>query len=585
MKKIFWNKRVFVMVMFLRKLRISVRIFVVLFIFSVLPCGLLFYNTVNKVDGINEQNLENYTQTYKSLIENKLENAVYKNAVQCIKLFSNSSLTELIDDSSVPQSVRQAELYKAVQSQGVDTDGEYRIHILTENGETFRIFPDELEDINYSSEFIERIEGGGDVVFGDIVYDRNDVAYLVIGQSLNSYDFHSDDKKVLIFIKLDILDSYYESMVNDGNSGCFISDGQNRIIFSNNKELINSENIFNYCFEYGNDIRKELTFGDERYIYASEKLTFSSKNMPNDIVLNLLLPKSVYYNSVNRFFYTSSIIFLLMIILFAIIGTILSYALVKPLRRIEQSVKLFGKGVMNVKLPITYDDEVGELKNMIEAMFIQIRNLMRNNTEILEAKHKSEFEVLQAQINPHFIYNTLDSISSIAKIEGQPEIEELVYALSSFFKISLHNGDRYISIEEEIEHVKSYIKIQEIRWPGRFSVEFDVEEEILGCEIIKTILQPFVENAIKYAFEGKTETGVIKIRAFRDDKFIVFEIEDNGRGFDTSILGSDSYKGVGIKNTLNRVVYEYGKECGVDFVSKAGEGTVVRIKVLCLEDM
>ena len=147
------------MVMFLRKLRISVRIFVVLFIFSVLPCGLLFYNTVKKVDGINEQNLENYTQTYKGLIENKLENAVYKNAVQCIKLFSDSSPAELIDDSSIPHSVRQAQLFKAVESQNIDSDGEYRIHILTESGEVFRIFPDELDDIDYSDIFIEKIDG------------------------------------------------------------------------------------------------------------------------------------------------------------------------------------------------------------------------------------------------------------------------------------------------------------------------------------------------------------------------------------------------------------------------------------------
>lgn len=573
------------MVKFLRKFRISVRIFLVLFVFSVLPCGLLFYNTVNKVDGINEQNLDNYIQTYKGLIENRLENAIYKNAVQCIKLFSDSTLTEIIDKKNISHGERQAELFKQVQNQNIDSDGEYKIHILTETSEEFKVFPDELNNINYPDSFLQKIAGGGNIVFGEVVYDRAGSAHLVIAQGLNSYDFHSDDKKIFMFIKLDILDSYYESMVSDSDFVCFISDGNNRIIFSNNKEFIDSENIFNYCFEYGDNMRKELTFGDEHYIYASERLSFSNNNMPGDIVFNLLLPKSVYYNSVNRFFYTSSIIFLLMSILFAIIGTILSYTLVKPLRRIEQSVKMFGKGVMDVKLPITYDDEVGELKNMIEAMFIQIQNLMRNNTEILEAKHKSEFEVLQAQINPHFIYNTLDSISSIAKIEGQPEIEELVYALSSFFKISLHNGDRYISIEEEIEHVKSYIKIQEIRWPGRFSVGFLVDDEILGCEIIKTVLQPFVENAIKYAFEGKTETGNIKIKAYKNDKFIIFEIKDDGCGFDTSILESDDYKGVGIKNTYKRIVNEYGGECGVDFASTIGKGTLVTIRVLCLEDM
>lgn len=561
------------------------RIFIVLFVFSVLPCGLLFYNTVNKVDEINRRNMSNYTQNYKGLMENRLETAVYKNVVQCIKMFADTSIAEIVDDVDIPKEIRQERLCKAIAEKTGVNENECLIHILNQHGEEFYTRKDKLpEDKNYIN-LSDSTDTGSRIDFGNIVYDSDGNAYVVMVQSLKNYDYFSGDKKVLMFIKLDIFNNYYRSIVNDSEAVCFITNEKNEIIFSNNEEFINSQNIFNLCLNEETKQQQEFTIGDKHYVYTSDKMVFSNRNMPGDLSINMLLPKSFYYESVNRFFYTSSITFVLMIILLAIIGTLLSYALVKPIRTIEQRVKIFGQGELGVTLPDTHNDEVGELKNMIESMFVQIRNLMRNNTEILEAKHKSEFEVLQAQINPHFIYNTLDSISSIAKIEGQPEIEELVYALSNFFKISLHNGDRYISIEEEIEHIKSYIKIQEIRWPGRFKVEFFIEEEILGCEIIKIILQPFVENAIKYAFEGKSETGIIKIKAYRSEQFIVFEIEDNGCGFDSSIIKKADYKGVGIRNTSNRIAYEYGDECGIEFSEAVGGGTLVKIKVLCLEDM
>ena len=574
------------MISLLRKFRISARIFIFLLVFATIPCILLFCNTIHEIGMINESDLERYTQTFRSLAENKLENEIYQNSVQCIKLFSDNTLTSIFDDASFPRDERQREILSAVNRKLEYSDEQYHISVVTDDGEEYRLFDDKSFGAGHA-DITDNVDAGGAILLGSIVRDQNGDSYLRVIQSLNSYDYHSEDKKVIMYLATDLLDNYYSRVKDNNDMICFITDSSDRIIFSNNRDIINSNNMFNNCFKADDGHQNELMLGGNYYIYTRSELDFSNKNMPSGLVINQILPKNLYHSAVNRFSYATGTTLILMIIMFALIGAALSYALTKPVRMMEQSVRAFGNGseISDVILPAVTDDEIGELSVMIEEMFVRIRELIQNNTKILEEKHRIEFEVLQAQIDPHFIYNTLDIISSIAKLKGEEQIEEIVYALSSFFKVSLHNGDRYISVEEEIEHVKSYIKIQEIRWPGRFCIDFSVEEEILGCEIIKTILQPFVENAIKYAFEGREETGIIKIRAYKSGSFIIFEIEDNGAGFDTTVLDSNSYKGVGIKNTTNRIIYEYGSACGVSIESAQGKGTLVRIKVLCLEEI
>ncbi|UUZ80247.1 sensor histidine kinase [Paenibacillus sp. P26] len=194
----------------------------------------------------------------------------------------------------------------------------------------------------------------------------------------------------------------------------------------------------------------------------------------------------------------------------------------------------------------------------------------------------------QAQINPHFLYNTLDAIGWLAKIHKQNEIEKMVIALSSFYRLSLHKGDKYITVEEEIGIVQSYVAIEALRFPGKFEVQYDIAEDILAFKMLKIIIQPLIENAIKHGISGKRGKGLVTIRGYRSGDSLRFEITDDGAGFDVGTFKKQGeprpYKGggYGIRNVNERIQLEYGFGYGVEIRSTVGAGTTsvvtVRIK-------
>ena len=414
------------MVGLLRKLRMSTRIFVLLLLFSALPCMMLFMNTINGVDRINKVDLDRYTGTFKGMIEKKLENEVYRNAVICIKLFSDNTLTSIINNDTISFEEKQGEIFEVVRSRlARDVGGSY-IHVISNNGGEYCLFRDSLGSCPGNYVYAEAAEDGGVMLMGDIVYDEDGRSYISLIQRLSSYDFVSDRIAVIMYIPTEIPDSYYKKIQNDENMICFITDMNDKIIFSGDRTIINSKNLFSKCLRTEDNAKREIVFGGDYYIYTKEQLKFENNNMPQDLVMNLILPKNFYRESVSRFSFATGTALVLMIIMFAVIGALLSYALTEPVRSMEYRVKAFTKApeMTETELPVNGGDEIGELSVMIGEMFVRIRELLKKNTKILEAKHKSEFEVLQAQIDPHFIYNTLDIISSIAKIKKEKEIEE-----------------------------------------------------------------------------------------------------------------------------------------------------------------
>lgn len=212
-----------------------------------------------------------------------------------------------------------------------------------------------------------------------------------------------------------------------------------------------------------------------------------------------------------------------------------------------------------------------------------IFELMEKNRREMEMQRKFELYALQMQVNPHFLYNTLDAIAWMAKIKKQPEIEKLVLNLANFFRLSLHKGDKYVTVNHEIELVKAYLEINEIRFPGKVEVSFDLEEGIGEYKILKLLIQPIVENSLKHAFpEG---SGKILIRAHADGDDLFFEISDDGVGFDvpSDILASKEEEeilhGYGLYNVNERIRLEYGEGYGLKIQSQKGAGTKIKMKL------
>lgn len=215
-------------------------------------------------------------------------------------------------------------------------------------------------------------------------------------------------------------------------------------------------------------------------------------------------------------------------------------------------------------------------------MIVRMKQQMQEISDKETEKRKAEMRILYEQINPHFLYNTLDSINWLAagsKDQSGQKITEMVSGLARMFRIGLSKGREIITVKEEIEHVKSYVGIQKYRYDNTFDVEYDIDESVSDCRIIKILLQPLVENSIVHGFDGMTSGGIIKIKAYGKEKDMIFVIEDNGVGCDVDYVNSiisspngNESKGYGLYNVQQRIKLYYGEEYGIKAEKNAGGG-------------
>lgn len=229
-------------------------------------------------------------------------------------------------------------------------------------------------------------------------------------------------------------------------------------------------------------------------------------------------------------------------------------------------------------------DELFELEKSYDEMIRRLFQLMDQNKENMEIQRKLEIDALQMQINPHFLYNTLDAIAWMAKIKKQAEIEKLVINLAKFFRLSLHKGDKYIYLKEETELIEHFLEIERIRFPNTINYQCSLPDGVGEYKTLKLILQPIVENCIKHGFDGKEGVGTITISAKSVGEDIFIDVSDNGCGFDVpqNFLTQKTSKtggGYGLYNVNERIRLEYGEGYGLSVISQVGVGTTVTVKI------
>ncbi|MCR5775946.1 MAG: histidine kinase [Lachnospiraceae bacterium] len=269
-----------------------------------------------------------------------------------------------------------------------------------------------------------------------------------------------------------------------------------------------------------------------------------------------------------------------------ILNQFVSYRIALPIKKLNESVKKWEAGDRHPNIYIGGTSEVEHLGRTLASTLSQIRVLMNDIVVEQEEKRKSELDALQSQINPHFLYNTLESIVWMIEGERYKDAVYMVTELSSLFRISLSKGKTIISIADEIKHAKNYMNIQKIRYKNSFSIDFDIDDEILDCCTVKLIIQPLLENAIYYGVEGMDGDGEIWVKGYRKDDDIYIEVSDNGIGIPEEnlkeLLVDDNHvrkhgSGVGMINVHKRIKLRFGEEYGMELESELDEGTTVRI--------
>lgn len=271
-----------------------------------------------------------------------------------------------------------------------------------------------------------------------------------------------------------------------------------------------------------------------------------------------------------------------------ILNQMVSARISKPLRRLNDSVKEWEAGNMNPDIYIGGSMEVEHLGKTLRSTVAQIRQLMDDIVVEQEEKRKSELDALQSQTNPHFLYNTLDSIVWMITGERYDDAVFMITQLASLFRISLSKGKTVIKIEDEVKHARNYMNIQKIRYKNSFEVDFQIEEDILDGCIVKLVLQPLLENAIYYGMEFMDGEGEIHVRGYRKDKDVYLEVEDNGLGMPeeeaAELLNGKERphkhgSGVGLVNVHSRLKLRFGEAYGLVIHSCPDEGMMVQIHI------
>jgi sensor histidine kinase YesM len=278
---------------------------------------------------------------------------------------------------------------------------------------------------------------------------------------------------------------------------------------------------------------------------------------------------------------------IVVVILFACLT--LSFIIVRSISKpIEELKNLMGEaanGDFEVRFSSKSNDEIGQLGSGFNQMIYEINNLVNMVYAEQKSKREAELKILQAQIKPHFLYNTLETILAIAEENKVDEIAEIVIALTNFFRLSLGRGKETITIKDELEQVRSYLAIQKVRYGDKLDYEINCDNEILSRTVLKLILQPLVENSIYHGIKEKPGKGKISIEAHERDGKLYFSITDNGKGIpfeklselSDNLRDSINVRGYGLFNVNERIKLSFSKEYGIFLKSKYGEGTKVEI--------
>ena len=284
------------------------------------------------------------------------------------------------------------------------------------------------------------------------------------------------------------------------------------------------------------------------------------------------------------------VILLILGILFTVVTTDkIARSIVEPIDTLSSATKEIAEGNFSVRTALNLEDEIALLSESVDDMAAHLEIQMEQIREDEKKMRMAEARLLQEQINPHFLYNTLDTIVWLIEDGKNQEAEDMVVSLSKFFRISLSHGKEWITIREEAQHIRSYLEIQSVRYSDILCYYIDIDESLSNYKILKMTLQPLVENALYHGIKNKRGKGLIRITGKKEDKLIRFEVSDDGVGIDDETLrhirkelnkpAKDTDTGFGMANVNERIKMNFGDRYGICIESELGSGTTVSVVI------
>lgn len=380
---------------------------------------------------------------------------------------------------------------------------------------------------------------------------------------------------------------YFQDIMKNANITSeglvYLMSENGRMITSSNSSILQKMQkkgiLLNYGAELFMEKRKE---GQKEYYITRQNVDGASWQMI------LIIPENEYEDQYRFLWLSAALMLGSMIAVIVLMSYLLSGYYVGRLKKLNVEMTGLESGNLNANLPITTEeDEIEEIYHNFNGMAQEVQRLMQEHYQLGKEVKMAEVRALQAQINPHFLYNTLDLINWISMDYGAEEIGTLTWNLARFYRLSLNHGKSLISIGEEVEHVEVYVNIENYHFDNAISLEVDVPEELKSYACLNIILQPFVENAIVHGIAEKPdiESCEIRICARREEQDIVFSVQDDGPGVDVKEMQKETQQdirtaqhGYGVRNINFRLKLCFGEKYGVTYL-ESEKGTHVEIKI------
>lgn len=447
------------------------------------------------------------------------------------------------------------------------------LHIIQQ--EWFTDAMERMENFHFSTPHVQNL------------FDNTSYRYYWVVSLSRAVELTNNGSSRLGVLLVDMNYSSIEQLLQKANTDnsmeyVYLIDREGEIIYHPRQKLI-------YMNLYEENNRKAASYEDgshQEYFQGDERLiTVKTVSYTGWKIVSVTSKRSLNMGlTETRLFFV--MLMLLTMLMIIVINQLVSSSIAKPLQRLNESVKEWEAGNMNPKIYVGGFSEVEHLGKTLRSTVAQIRQLMDDILVEQEEKRKSELDALQSQINPHFLYNTLDSIVWMIEGERYDDAVFMVTQLASLFRVSLSRGKTIIQVSDEIRHAKNYMNIQKIRYKNAFTVEFQIEEKILECCTVKLVIQPLLENALYYGVEGMDGDGEIRVRGYQKGEDLYIEVSDNGIGMPKEmveqLLAENNHvpkkgSGVGLINVHNRLRLRFGNSYGLEIESIPDEGTCVRI--------
>lgn len=408
------------------------------------------------------------------------------------------------------------------------------------------------------------------VIYTKPVLDRN-------GKNILGY--------ISIHINPDTFIECFSNMNLGSDSSFLILDQLGNVVVSQNNEVVRGEALDHKLFTYIKQSKRPII---KNYnIFNRESMVVYTHADKQNWTPILVMPNTYLHSETKTTAMTTILCSIVCIFSAVMVYRRLKSDINEPLGRLVQLVGDAANHKFDQEIVDDSQDELGYLGRTFSQLTKTIKELMIQNEEEQRKIRESELNMLQAQINPHFLFNTLNSLRWTAMMSGADNVSNGLAALSSLLTNTIIDKNQFVTVQTEIKNVESYIEIQRIRYGNTFQVSYDIDEAIYSCYMIKFLLQPIVENAIIHGVNESLTTNQIIISIKRENECLLVTILDNGKGFNTEELNNKdskkTFSGFALHNVKERIALCFGKEYLFEIKSKPGEGTLVRFEVPFLE--